>query len=334
MMAMMAMITHYLAAAAVPPPLASVAVFSLVPPSPSCDTLPVLKEGAHIYSCSAGDPDWWARITYTVSTPATCVRGGCGVVMDVHGLDMTAAMQEQSDNFQVLGNDAGYIVIQPTAPKDMWGIHAWSPLVHFDQLLLFFRYAVATFKADLKRVHIMGYSEGGFAAWNILCKAPDLICSAAPLEASALDWWGPGYGTGGCFSWPAKGPSISRSILFTNGITDPLSVIANARQQVANVQRAWGLTPSAATLTSGFKFTSQSWQQPSRNFTYLEHDYSITNSAADGLKGHCFPTTAADGCKMSWTDPVLQCCGAFTWARHALAFFQANPCQPTAALVV
>ena len=162
---------------------------------PSCDALPVLAEGVKTYTCSAGDPENKTQtIAYTVATPASCVASGaaCGVVMDVHGFTMTAAEQEQADNFRVLGNGAGYIVVQPTAPEDPNGRHDWYPLVHHDQLLLFLRYAVTAFKADRKRVHIMGYSQGGFASWNILCKAPDLICSAAPLEASALDQWGAG----------------------------------------------------------------------------------------------------------------------------------------------
>ena len=113
------------------------------------------------YTCSAGDPeDKKASIGYTVSTPAGCApAGGCGVVMDVHGFTMTAAQQEQSDNFQILGNSAGYIVIQPTAPEDSNGRHDWFPLIHHEQLLLFLRYAVASFKADRSRVHIMGYSQ-------------------------------------------------------------------------------------------------------------------------------------------------------------------------------
>ena len=104
--------------------------------SPACDTLPTLQKGIATYTCSAGDPeDKEKTISYTVSTTASCASsGGCGVVMDVHGFTMTAAEQEQSDNFQSLGNGAGYIVIQPTAPMDPQGKHDWYPLVHHDQL--------------------------------------------------------------------------------------------------------------------------------------------------------------------------------------------------------
>jgi polyhydroxybutyrate depolymerase len=298
------------------------------PPAPSCDTLPTLRKGVVTYTCSAADPkDKQKTISYTVATPAICVGGGCGLVMDIHGFTMTAAQQEKSDHFQVLGNAAGYVVIQPTAPEDSNGKHDWKPLVHHPQLLIFFRYAAEALKADRRRVHVMGYSQGGFASWNLLCQAPELICSAAPLEASALDQWGAGYGTGVCFTPPAKGPSTPRSILFTNGITDTLSHIDNARKQVANVQKAWGLADGTAHNTSGFKYTSRSWQQPKRNFTYLEHDYNITNQFAEQIKGHCFPTTAADGCQMSDSHYVFRCCGAFTWARRVLAFFQDNPCR-------
>jgi poly(3-hydroxybutyrate) depolymerase len=297
---------------------------------PTCDKPPARKEGIATYTCSAGDPQHKEQtIAYTVATPAACASegGGCGVVMDVHGFTMTGAQQEQADDFQALGNGVGYIVVQPTAPLDPQGKHDWRPLVHHDALLLFLREVVAAFGADRARVHVMGYSQGGFAAWSLLCKAPDLVCSAAPLEASALDAWGAGYGTGGCFTPPARGPAVARSILFTNGVTDVLSVVANARRQVADVAHAWGLNPAAARNSSGFKYTASSWSTPRLNFSYLEHDYNITNQYASSIKGHCFPTTKEDGCAMSDAHGVFRCCGAFTWARRALAFFQDNPCR-------
>ena len=39
-------------------------------------------------------------------------------------------------------------------------------------------------------VHVMGYSQGGFASWNLLCLASDVVCSVAPLEASTDKWDG------------------------------------------------------------------------------------------------------------------------------------------------
>lgn len=332
------------------------------PVPPTCFELPVLKEGIQTYTCDAGDAatNPISAIGYVVSIPAECVdsAASCGVIMDVHGANMNGASQNSNNNMQQLGNDAGYIVIQPWAPigqlplelggsKGGW----WFPLLHHDQLLLFFRYAVHAFRADRRRVHITGYSLGGFATWNILCKAPDLICSAAPLEASALDtFWGEGYGTGACFSPPdqqqqANSSSLSqvdihRSIIFTNGIINPLSWIHNARQQVENVKQAWGLTPAMQSTHSGNSYTMQSWQQPSRNFTYVEHSnvvyltpdgrsmYNTTGATVDILGGHCVPNDATNLGTDQCSDPETFCCLAeFTWGELVLEFFQNNPCR-------
>merc|ERR1712205_74847 len=38
---------------------------------------------------------------------------------------------------------------------------------------------------DRNRVHVAGFSQGGFLTFNLLCKASDLICSIAPLGMPA-----------------------------------------------------------------------------------------------------------------------------------------------------
>ena len=198
------------------------------------------------------------------------------------------------------GNRAGYIVVQPSAPDDAEyvpatqapsGTPSWVPVLHHAVLIRLLRDIVTLFDADRRKVHVTGFSQGGFASWNILCNAPDLICSAAPLEASGLDQWGDeaGYGTT-CFT--ENGPEIRRSIFFTQGTTDPLSNIDLARAQVSNVKRAYGMMTSSATIRRGTGYTESTWTAGDVNFEYFEHQYNGSPRSYYGIGGHCFQTPA------------------------------------------
>ena len=311
---------------------------------PSCDRYPSLTAGpVQSCSCSAGDPsNPSARIVYTVSIPASCASsttgGKCGAVLDIHGFNNTGAMEDLADEFRAKAAAQKLVVIQPTAPKDSGGWHDWKPLVHHAELVAFLRLAVSELKIDTTRVHVSGYSQGGFASWNILCLAPDLICSAAPLEASGLDQWGEGYGKQ-CFSSDGgsggRGPAgRGRSVLLTNGIQDHISTITNAKTQAASVVKAYNLDPTGH-QTTGQGFTTTTWTTKKAAgaaaatvaFTFIEHNYSITSGPKAHLAGHCFPSTAASGCTPSPEHGNHRCCGSFSWADAALDFFSRNPCQ-------
>lgn len=201
---------------------------------------------------------------------------------------------------------------------------------HTAVLTAFLRSAVDTLHVDRRRVHVSGYSQGATVTWQILCHAPELVCSIAPLESSGLSYWGPGY-VGQCFSEGNKtGPATPRSVLFTNGLQDPFSLITQARQQVQNVISAYNLSSAPRQTLNGFGFNASTWKRNdvgdrSPTFTFYEHNYTITDGPWAFYKGHCFPTTKKDGCESSQGDGH-RCCGDFTWADVALDFFQRNPC--------
>jgi len=105
----------------------------------------------------------------------------------------------------------------------------------------------------------MGFSQGGFATWNLLCLASDVICSAAPLAASGLDAWGVGYGDQ-CFT--GSGPQYERSVFYTSGFTDPLAIIVNAARQVENVKNVYGLDGGGVD-SSGSGYSETTWTSES-----------------------------------------------------------------------
>merc|ERR1711904_396237 len=110
--------------------------------------------------------------------------------MDIHGYGMDAQMEEASDYIAKWSKE--YIVIQPQEGVDKdWssggpaGSYQWDDL---HKLEAFLRGAAKVFKRerilDDNKVHVAGFSQGGFLTFNLLCRASDLICSIAPLGAT------------------------------------------------------------------------------------------------------------------------------------------------------
>ena len=292
----------------------------LPPPGTGCDAVQV-RAGTQTVHCDAVDTVSGHKIGYTLAVPAACVHGGCGIVLDVHGWTMSASIEDAQDEMRTKGNARGMIVVQPSAPRDN-GVPSWKPLYHHSQLILFLRHTVALFGVDRSAVHVTGYSQGGFASWNILCLAPDLICSAAPLAASGLDSWGQGYGDQ-CFS--AMGPTPPRAVLYTTGETDKLARFEFAQQQVANIKRIYNWQDEDATVIQGRDYTKSTWSTADMTFTYIDHKYdTATARGAQRTGGHCFPTATQDCC--DGIHPCRRCCAEFTWSDVVLDFFEENRC--------
>ena len=269
-----------------------------------------------------------AGIGYTLSVPQACVDSGqsCGAIMDVHGGGMDAEIEDACDDMRASAGSRGFIVVQPSSP----GVH-WHPLEHHDELIAILQHVIELFAVDTNRVHVLGFSQGGFAAWNMLCRAPSLICSIAPLASSGLDEWGLGYGRQ-CFD--DAGPAVQRSILLMNGVTDPLSQIDDVARQVQNVLRAYGIDDSGE-ATQGDGFTQRTWSSAEAELRYVEHSFegqlSVFGRRVAWCGGHCFPTRR-DMPKCDGRDGLIhgqrnyRCCGAFTWTEMALDFFEEHPC--------
>src|SRR5689334_13901444 len=73
--------------------------------------------GHRVYACNG--------ITFDIEVPVACMSGGCGLILDVHGLTMSGPMEEANSELRVRGGAAGFVVIQPSAnpspPQSSWG---------------------------------------------------------------------------------------------------------------------------------------------------------------------------------------------------------------------
>jgi hypothetical protein len=255
---------------------------------------------------------------------------------------MDGEMQLSNDGIVDHALPAGYIVIAPTSPSPTIDGPSWKPLYHRDQLIDILKKSAETDpKIDPNRIHVTGFSQGGFLTWDILCRASDTVCSVAPLAASGRDdEWGADVGFGDqCFI--EGSPAVKRSVMFTIGSTDALSSPALSRDQIDSVTAAYfdtGVSPSETSIgQASLEAYGPTGSGINVNF------YSHNSASTYGWGGHCFPTDP-DGISSCQADFLgdnfgsgqegalsdHRCCvEGFDYGAKVVDFFQKNPCSPS-----
>ena len=100
---------------------------------------------------------------------------------------MSGDLQDYYTNISKLGGDAGYIVVNPTANRTLYG-RSWSYLGDNDsQIFSIMERVKKVFHVMEERVHITGFSQGAGMTWRFICKYPHYIASAAPIGFGAGD---------------------------------------------------------------------------------------------------------------------------------------------------
>jgi len=289
------------------------------PDAPSVVTDPCFPDrtsGHHVLSCNG--------IAFDVEVPATCPQTGCGLIVDVHGLTMSAAMEDANTDLRARASAAGYIVIQPNAnpspPQSSWSTSD-DPHIYD-----FVTRAVAYYQVDGKRVHMTGFSQGGFMTWRFLCDHADLFASVAPAAAASNCG-----GTPACTFTGNEMPSRQLPILYMHGMQDQNYIsYACAQPQVNAIVSAWGLG-AGTVIASDATFTRTRYTNASGGLLeFLSHDYSSNAQVAfvnsTKLEGHCYPGSTDPGNQPGQLFP-FKCdqAASFTWGAEVLAFFVAHP---------
>ena len=269
-----------------------------------------VTSGEHVFSCGA--------ITFDVSIPDACSVSHCGLILDVHGGCMSGRMEDANTNLRALGREHGYIVIQPNAnpapPLSSWATTDDATILEFVERM------IEIWDVDRDRVHLTGFSQGGFMTWRILCRDTGLFASVAP--AAAAENAAP-IAPEGCLLSQADGVDPSVDILYMAGIQDVFIDIEVARGQRDDALATLGMGIGQEVAgDEGFSLTRYE-NESGTTFEYLEHDYSTSNIF---LGGHCYPGSSDPG-----TEPgqlfSFACEGdsGFRWGEMAIEFFMAHP---------
>lgn len=198
---------------------------------------------------------------------------------------------------------------------------------------------------DSNRIHVTGFSQGGFLSWDLLCKSSEVVCSAAPLAASGRDAWGAGFGSH-CFDSSGSGPANHRSVMFTIGRTDPLSSKSLSYDQFYDVAETYyGFKSDYPDFFGDYTVTTDNvikmeYGEDGINVKFIDHNGDCT--LYDNCGGHCFPTEPPSVCSASqkayWVGTVdffsnnHRCCvDGWSHGEEVVKFFKANTCDKTVA---
>jgi polyhydroxybutyrate depolymerase len=256
---------------------------------------------------SAGDHTSTCQgLTFLTMVDASCVKGGCGLIVDVHGGTMSALQMRDNTLLHQLAPKKGFIVLHPSATPEKTG-GTWNS-DQYPAVASFVKDVITAYKVDEDRVHVTGFSQGGLMTWWFLCNYPQLLASAAPAAAA--------FQENSCFdaSWQPRAP-----ILYMNGINDRISLIDQARDMVATMNSSLMLTGGEQIAGDGH-YSRKHWQDADgMALDFIEHDYG----GQAVLDGHCIPggidvpgaanstplnaTTCTTGdIKLNWGETVLQ----------------------------
>jgi hypothetical protein len=259
--------------------------------------------GDHVFSCDG--------LKYDVRLPAACARGGCGLVLDVHGATMSGRMEDANTNMRALGEREGYVVVQPNASGSPPNA-IWNPSVDYDKVWAFVGLARKVFATDPKRLHVTGFSQGGRMTFTFACKYADEIASAAPAAET------------GCSEADAKNAKREVPMLYMHGRSDALvSFDTFAIPQRDAIVSAWSMG-SATTLGSDASYVwSRYTNAKGTVFEFIEHGYSAPPVL---LKGHCYPgSTDPGGAPGQLFAFACSPPNAFVWGEEVMKFFKAHP---------
>lgn len=267
--------------------------------------------GDHVYTCEG------LRVDATI--PPGCEQPGCGLILELHGDTGTGLLMDGHTNLRALGRASKYIVIAPTGPAfgggqpgSTWSTREDAKLVAMTRLF------ASVFRVDDKRIHVTGFSRGGFVTWRLLCDASDLFASAAPAAA------GNGNGETTCFN-NGRNPARNVDVLFLMGRTDvPVPYRTMTAIRDAAITRYGG--GIQAILASNPDYGHYRWATNSGAIVEtFDHAYETVPTGPFGSsRGHCFPGSTQDPQASQYAVPC-ELPNAFVWGEEVMKFFKAHP---------
>lgn len=267
------------------------------------------------------------ELKLAVEVPAACAggAGSCGAVLDIHGTFMTGDDEDAQTNLRALGGAAGYLVVQPTAPTSTANGPSWFPSDD-DAVFASFMDVVHAFSADPKKLHVTGFSAGGYMTWRMVCKHSDVFASAAPGAAGGTACAVAGLNDTCPFTTgtTGAGPSHRLDVLFlvgrNDGVVPPSCMEAERDAAVAY----WSLG-SSQHVAGDTTYERTRYAASGQTLEVIEHDYTTDpGGVLASNRGHCYPGSHA---ARGDVQDLLACQApnAFAWGDEAMKFFVAHP---------
>lgn len=309
--------------AAAPP----AARFTHVPAPEGC--IDDVSAGDHVYSCDG------LRVDVTIPPLAsTCPAEGCGIIVELHGDTGTGPLIDAHLRLRARAAPRGYIVVAPTGPaigtinRTTFAGSSWSPKED-EKVVAITKLFAQVFKADPKRIHVTGFSRGGFMTWRLACDHSTLFASVAPGAAgNANTFLTVNQIEPTCFT-AGRFPSRPIPILTLIGKTDvPVPYASMIAIKDAALTR-YGIPAAALSLVEddGAFVHVKSTKEGAPTVEWFDHTYETSpTGAAASAKGHCVPGSTYDpnAAQYAYACNPTPASG-FDWGAEVLAFFERTP---------
>jgi polyhydroxybutyrate depolymerase len=269
--------------------------------------------GDHVYTCGG--------LAVDVRVPSACQAPGCGLILVLHGDTGNGLLMDAHIKMRELGAQHGFIVAAPTGPPfggtypgSTWHDTNDATLVDIVMQLS------AVFRVDAKKIHVTGFSRGGFVTWRMICDHADLFASAAPAGAG----YGGGFGETTCFQ-NARAPARKIPFIFLMGRTD-VSVgytnMVNIRNAAISNYAAAGPT----VIDQDASYTHNRWtSSDGAIIETFDHAYeTVADGPFGSAKGHCIAGSTTDPYAPQYAIPC-KLPNAFVWGEQVMTFFLAHP---------
>src|SRR5262249_2340340 len=135
--------------------------------------------------------------------------------------------------------------------------------------------AIAVFHLDPKRVHMTGFSQGGYMTWRFICQHSDFLASAAPAAASGAANLSDEVD---CSFTGSDRPSRELPILYMHGKRDALVDYQNGVTKADNVRTAFAMTAAVKIEGDDSYERTRSENANGTVFEFISHDYASDSS--------------------------------------------------------
>lgn len=187
--------------------------------------------------------------TFEVVEPAPAVAAKLPVLVFLHGIDSDLATEEYRDGLLPLARAGEAILVYPAGFDESWNVGTCCSVAQsqgVDDVSFLsdvVHEAAALPGAAPDRISVLGYSDGGKMAYDLVCHEPRLV--AAAVVVAAL---------------PASGcaPGSPVPLLQVIGTLDPVNPYQNVVSQVTAWRARDGCSGSARTQTVD-ALTTQRW---------------------------------------------------------------------------
>jgi poly(3-hydroxybutyrate) depolymerase len=272
-----------------------------------------VSAGDHTFTCGGLQVD--------VRVPSACLAPGCGLILVLHGDTGTGLLMDGHVRLRELGRQHGYVVVAPTGPPFGGGLPGSTWRASNDATLVeLVRQLASVFRVDAKKVHVTGFSRGGFVTWRLLCDHADLFASAAPSGAG----FGTSFGEATCFA-QGRAPARRIPILFLMGRTD-VSVGYQTMTAIRDAAIASYGAAGPTMLAGDASYRHDRWTGAGGAvIETLDHAYeTVSDGPWASARGHCIAGSTTDPYAPQYAIPC-RLPNAFVWGKEVMAFFLAHP---------